>query len=219
MGRFYQFGEAVLFLFYVNFLWIVFTLLGLFFLGIGPSTVAMFAVFRKWSMGEQGFAVFPVFWKSYREEFLKANGLFWLLFLFGMMLLVNLHYFEVNDPTINLLVKATFILTAILYGLLLLYVFPLYVHYDRSIGQYIKNALLISLYQPLRTMYLLAACFVLYYLWVTFSVFLFLFGPSLTSLVVMWICYRTFIRIEYKQSLLETSKTNGMSEGEILSEK
>ncbi|GAE95199.1 hypothetical protein JCM21714_4413 [Gracilibacillus boraciitolerans JCM 21714] len=36
IGKFYQFGEAVLFLLYVNFLWIIFSLLGLIFFGIGP---------------------------------------------------------------------------------------------------------------------------------------------------------------------------------------
>ncbi|KRG11791.1 hypothetical protein ACA29_14620 [Lederbergia galactosidilytica] len=50
-NNFYQFGETVLLLLYVNALWICFTLLGLIIFGLGPSTVAMYTIFRHWAMG------------------------------------------------------------------------------------------------------------------------------------------------------------------------
>ncbi|WP_163539300.1 DUF624 domain-containing protein [Gracilibacillus sp. YIM 98692] len=203
LGKFYQFGEGVLFLFYVNLLWVIGTTMGLLFFGVGPSTVAMFTIFRKWSMGEKGFSVGKIFLAVYRKEFWRANTLSWLMFLFGMMLIVNLQFFAVGNDTWNFLFKAVFMIIFLLYMIMLIYLFPLYVHYQTTFKQYFKNAFLIAIYQPVRTIYLLAACFTLYYLWVTFPIFIVFFGASLTSFIVMWISYRTFARIEYKQSLLQ----------------
>ncbi|RCW72005.1 YesL family protein [Saliterribacillus persicus] len=202
VGKFYQFGEAILFLFYVNFLWVSFTLLGLVVFGLGPSTVAMFSIFRKWAMGEKGLPVFKMYWQAYREEFMKTNGITLLLIFIGYMLYINMQYFEVPIPWLNMTIKALFIIVFFMYLIMIAYFYPLYVHYDNKFYSYLKNALLITIYQPIRTFYLLAAVFTLYYLWVSFPIFLFLFGASLTSMIVMWISYRTFLRIEYKQSIL-----------------
>ncbi|WP_018933047.1 YesL family protein [Gracilibacillus lacisalsi] len=203
IGKFYQFGEAVLFLLYVNFLWIVFSCIGLILFGLGPSTVAMFTVFRKWVMGEQGYHIGKLFWQTYRKEFLRANGITWITGLFGLMLLTNLQYFSLSDPIWNLIVKGVFLFFAFLFFIMVVYLFPLYVHYQNSFQQYFKNAFLIAIYQPLRTIYALAALFTLYYLLATFPIFIFLFGGSLTSMVVMYITYVTFVKIEYKQKRIE----------------
>ncbi|WP_058308040.1 YesL family protein [Gracilibacillus massiliensis] len=203
IGKFYQFGEAVMFLLYVNFLWVLFTLLGLIFFGLGPSTVAMFTVFRKWVMGEHGLNTTKLFWQTYKKEFIRSNCITWIVGIIGLMLLTNLQYFSLENPTLNIFFKALFIFITFLYFIMLIYLYPLYVHYQNSFKMYFKNALLIAIYQPIRTIYVLAACFTLYYLWATFPIFIFLFGGSLTSMVVMYITYITFAKIEYKQSLLE----------------
>ena len=206
LGRFYQFGEIVLLLLYVHFLWICFTLLGFIIFGIGPSTVAMFAVFRKWSMGEGDLPTFKLFWTVYRNEFVKSNLLGVILFGFGYMLYVNFNFLTLTNETWESVVRVMLIVATMVYVLMLSYIFPMYVHYENSLFGYFKNAILLAIYAPFRTIYLIAACLTLYYLFFYFPVFIFFVGASLTSFVVMFISYRTFLRLEYKQEVLQTNE-------------
>src|SRR4051812_16513904 len=79
---------------YLNILWILFTLAGAVVLGIVPSTVAMFAVARKTAMGEEDIPVFKTFWRTYRTEFIRANGLGLLLTAIGLIWYFDLHFFR-----------------------------------------------------------------------------------------------------------------------------
>lgn len=202
-GWFYRFGEIVLLLLYVNFLWICFTLFGLVIFGIGPSTIAMFAVFRKWSMGESDLPVFKTFWESFRKDFLKANVLGIILLALGSMLYVNLNFLELQGEWISIISRYVILIAAVIYMIMLIYIFPLYVHYENRFFVYFKNSILVAIYHPIRTIYAIAALLTLYYLFYVLPVFIFLIGPSLTSMVIMWIVYRTFLRIEFKQEKLQ----------------
>ncbi|MFC4403464.1 YesL family protein [Gracilibacillus xinjiangensis] len=206
ISKFYYFGETVFLLLYVNFLWVCFTLAGLVVFGIGPSTVAMFTIFRKWSMDEDGIRVFQLFWKTYKKEFRRANVIGILLLLFGYMLYVNLNFLELRSEGLQQLMKTLLIITTVVYGIMLIYIFPMYVHYENKLFVYLKNAILIAVYSPIRTIYLIAACLTLYYLYFVLPVFIFFFGASLTSLVIMWITYRTFLRLELRQEKLQESE-------------
>jgi uncharacterized membrane protein YesL len=199
MGGFYRFGEAVLFLMYVNALWIVFTLMGGIIIGWAPSTIAMFAVVRKWVRGETDRPVFKTFWDTYRTEFLKANGLGWFLLIIGYMLYFNLNYFQVNNGWIFLIVRYFILAVALFYVIMLLYIFPIFVHYEAKFFHYIKNAFLIAFYHPIRTIYVVSASITVYYLFAVLPGLLPFLGGSLTSFVLMWISHRTFLRIEDKQ--------------------
>lgn len=202
-GGFYRLGETVLLLLYVNLLWICFTLLGLIVFGYGPSTVAMFTIFRKWSMGRSDVPVFQTFWKSFRQEFFKANALGLVLLAIGYMLYINLNHLELQGEWISMVSHYVLVITTIIYGIMLIYIFPVYVHYENKFLTYFKNAILIAVYQPFRTIYTIAACLTLYYLFFKVPVFIFLLGASLTSFVLMWITYRTFQKIEYRQERLQ----------------
>jgi uncharacterized membrane protein YesL len=206
-GAFYRFGETVLLLLYVNFLWICFTLLGLIIFGFGPSTIAMFTVFRKWSMGESDVPVFTTFWESFRKDFWKANALGLTLLILACMLYVNLNYLELQGEWVTVISRYILLITAAIYVVMLVYIFPLYVHYENKFFVYFKNSILIAIYHPMRTIYVIAALLTLYYLFYVLPVFIFLIGPSLTSLVIMWIVYRTFHRIEYKQENLQEERS------------
>lgn len=205
-GTFYKFGETVILLLYVNLLWVLFTLAGLIIFGLGPSTVAMFTVFRKWSMGENDIPVFKTFWQSIKKDFLKANILSLILLFIGYMLYVNfkvLPLLDLQTEWLLLISRYILLIALIIYGTMMIYIFPMYVHYENNFFVYFKNSILIAIYHPIRTIYVVAACLTLSYLFYEFPVFIFLLGPSLTSLVIMWIVHRTFLRIEYKQEVLQ----------------
>jgi uncharacterized membrane protein YesL len=53
--------------------------------GLLPATAAMFAVARKWAMGEVDVPIFRTFWSSYRKEFWKVHTLGVVLTLIGFV--------------------------------------------------------------------------------------------------------------------------------------
>ncbi|SFM43204.1 Uncharacterized membrane protein YesL [Gracilibacillus orientalis] len=206
ISKFYFFGETVLLLLYVNFLWVCFTLLGAIVFGIGPSTVAMFTIFRRWSKGEEDIPAFKVFWQTFKKEFKRANGLGLLILLFTYMLYINFNFLQLDNEWMQQMIKNVLIIVSVVFGIMVAYIFPMYVHYDNKLYNYFKNAILITIYSPIRTIYLIAACLTLYYLYFTLPVFLFFLGGSLSSLVIMWISYRTFVRLEIKQEKLQETE-------------
>lgn len=200
LGGFYRFGEIVLLLLYVNVLWIIFSLLGLGVLGVGPSTIAMYTVFRRWSMGETDVPVFTTFWKAFKENFFQANALAIILIVMGYMLYVNRNYFQLDGVWFSIIIRYMILIVSLIYIVMFIYIFPIFVHYENTFVNHFKNSILLAIYHPIRTIYALAALFTLYYLFATLPVFIFLMGPSLVSFVMMWISYRTFLRVEYKQA-------------------
>ncbi|MDL4842304.1 YesL family protein [Aquibacillus rhizosphaerae] len=205
-GGFYRFGEIVLLLLYVNALWVGFTAMGLVLFGFGPSTVAMFTVFREWSMGKSDVPVFTTFWNTFRKEFFKANGLGILIIAIAYMLYINFNYLEFQGEWLSFISRYFLFVATIIYGIMLIFIFPVYVHYENKFFIHFRNAIFIAIYQPIRTIYAIAACFTISYLFYIFPVLIFLLGASLTSFVLMWISYRTFLRIEYTQEKLKAEQ-------------
>src|SRR5699024_3675535 len=125
---------------YVNFLWVCFTIAGLILFGIGPSTVAMFKIFREyWSNEDSDIRVFKTFWETFRHEFFKANGLSLLLIVIPYMLYVNLNFLELGNERLAVIIHYCVLVAAVVYGIMLIYIFPMYVHYDNKFFNYFKN--------------------------------------------------------------------------------
>src|SRR5690625_1006749 len=91
-ARLFRVCEIICKMAYVNVLWIIFTLFGLVAFGFFPSTVALFAVTRKWIMGEHSIPVFTTFWSVFRQEFFKSTWLGIGLFIIGYILYIDLAY-------------------------------------------------------------------------------------------------------------------------------
>ncbi|WP_165444932.1 YesL family protein [Gracilibacillus phocaeensis] len=199
MKVFYQAGVWVIRLVYLNLLWVGFTILGLVVFGFMPATVSLFAVLRQWIHGNEDMAIFPAFWRYFRQEFWKANlcGLIFLAIAYILrmdMILLK----EFPQWTFQLLLGITFGLGA-LYAVMLLYFFPVYVHFDISLWQSFKYALLIGLSQlPITIMMIIGSIAVFSLYWFV-SGLIPLLCVSLFCLNLMWFGYRSFKNIEYAQ--------------------
>lgn len=169
---------------YVNFLWILFTLLGLGIFGFMPATVALFSITRKWMMGVQNVSIFSQFWKTYREEFLKSNFLGSILIVIGFILFLDLAYL----PTTGLfftVMRVGLTICGLLFLIVLLYVFPMYVHYDWNNRRYIKYALLLGAAYPHLTVSMLAGIALLYLFLVAIPGLIPFFSVSVLAVVIM----------------------------------
>ncbi len=135
----------------LNILWIFFSLLGFIVLGFFPATVSMFAVVRRWAMGEMDISITKVFWRSYKKEFIKSNILGAVILLVGTVLVIDYHFLQQASPQIQNLLSVPFLIISILFVCVLFYIFPMYVHYDLKILQVFKNSFFIMIMRPFST--------------------------------------------------------------------
>ncbi|WP_404455562.1 YesL family protein [Virgibacillus necropolis] len=182
---------------YVNLLWVSFTLLGLIVFGFTPATTAMFAVVRKWIMGEKDIAIFKLFWKTYRNEFFKANLLGGLLFILGYILSIELQILRAQDSLVYFIASFGVIAVIILYLIVLMYFFPILVHFNLRTVQYIKWPFIIGIIHPILTVFLIVGVVLINYItFITIPALLFFFGGSVTAYALMWGASQTFAKYE-----------------------
>ena len=198
---------------YVNLLWILFTVLGLGILGFMPATVALFTVTRKWVMGDKDIPVFKTFWSTYRKEFFKSTLLGVILFVIGYIIYIDL----VLLPTggiINLLRLGIFI-CGVLFAIVLLYIFPVYVHYDWNKRLYMKYALLVGASHPHYTLLMVAGIVGLYYITITIPGIIPFFSVSVLAYILMWPSYQIIKKMEAVQA----AEQKRVEAGQILESK
>ncbi|KIL52147.1 YesL family protein [Jeotgalibacillus soli] len=194
----YTFCKALTHLFYINLLWIAFTLLGGVVLGFMPSTVALYTVARKFLTGEDDIPIFKTFWKAFRSEFLRSNLMGSLLLAGSLLWYVDFIIFRGMDSGFSQILSQVMIVIGFIYFILLLYIFPVYVHYDKKFFQYFKMALMIGLLQPMSLMLMLVGTVLNYYFFMYFQGFIPLVGASLFCYLNMWIALKSFQTIENK---------------------
>lgn len=202
-GTVYKITTVISKLAYINILWILFTLLGLVVVGVMPATVGLFAVTRKWIMGDKNIPIFSTFWQSYRKEFLKANGLGIILIVFGFILYIDFQILPSGG--FYTVLRFIFVIVTILYSIVLLYIFPVYVHYDWNIKDYLKNALLLGIAYPHFTLLMILGVNVLYFVCLSLPSIIPFFSVSTLAVMLMWLAYRIIKRVEDIQEVDESS--------------
>ncbi|SHN24652.1 YesL family protein [Gracilibacillus kekensis] len=198
-GIIYKIGIWTIRLFYTNLLWIVFTLLGLGVFGFMPATVSLFAVLRQWIIKKDDFPIFKSFLYYYRKEFIKSN-LFGLLFLVvGFIIRVDIIFLKESSTLFLQILSGVMLCIGILFFIILLYFFPVYVHFNISFVQHIKYAFIIGVSQVASTIMMMLGLAIVFSLYWYISGLIPLFFMSLFCLNLMWFGYRSFVKIEYLQ--------------------
>ncbi|WP_042459468.1 YesL family protein [Neobacillus dielmonensis] len=197
MGNFaagyYRFCTWMMKLVSLNLLWIGFSIAGLLVLGAFPSTIAMFAVVRKWITGERDVPIFQTFWKSFKKEFMKGNILGYLLFAIGYILYIDLQYVRLQEGLLFQFLSYAILGLFFIYFIIVLYVFPLFVHFETKILHYLKWSLIIGISHPIITCLMAAGLAAEYFIVKNLmpGLILFILGSG-SSYVLMWCAYRTF---------------------------
>jgi len=190
---FYRFSEWVTRFAYVNLLWVVFTLLGLVIFGITPATAGMFAVIRKWLTGEHDVPVFKTFWEVYRKDFLKLNALGLILAFIGYFIYIEFSILRTQTHIAYYIASFGVIAQMILYFVVLIYFFPIFVHFNLKFFDYLKWPFLIGFIHPIMTIFLaIVTNVLLYILYVTIPAIIFFFGGSIVAYILTWGASKTF---------------------------
>jgi uncharacterized membrane protein YesL len=230
MGGFYRISEWIMRLAVTSLLWIVCTLLFIplfYFLIFAhggmtweqfspmlylyviispftffPATAAMFAVTRKWVSGEADVPLLRTFFRGYKENYKQSmiGGILYAIIC--IILYVNYHFYLKQTGTLRLLsvlfITFSFIVIASLFNF-----FSILVHLHMKTLQIVKNALLITIGNPISSLALLVCNGIILY--VSFFKFTFLipfFMGALMAAFSFWMFYRSFSRLQQKQQEL-----------------
>src|SRR5690625_1481322 len=196
-GQFYRVSLVISRMAYINILWIIFTLLGLIVFGFMPATVGLFAVIRKWLMGEKDIPIFSTFWMNYRREFLKSNLLGLILFVIGYILYIDFTFLPAGG--FYTFIRVGLVMVTILYAIILLYIFPVYVHYEWKLRLYLKYALLLGAGHPHFTFLMIIGGGALYYVCTLIPGIIPFFSVSILAYIMMWTAYVVIKKMEDMQ--------------------
>lgn len=128
---------------YANFLWILFSFLGIL-LTLGAATTALFRVIFQVFKTKEPTNVFPLFIKSFKENFLLSTLVYFCLLMLGIPTYIMLTYALYND-LVFLLVIAIFASYQLI--MFTVYFFPtLALFKTASLKELIKNVLLLANY-------------------------------------------------------------------------
>ncbi|MBY0095968.1 YesL family protein [Mesobacillus maritimus] len=190
---------------YINLLWLGFSIAGLGIFGFFPSTISMFTVIRKWLIGETDVPVFSTFWKTFKKEFRKSNILGMIILVVTGLLFLDLVFMKNNGSSFTSIIHIPLYLFIFTCVMTLLYLFPVYVHYDVKFFEMIKNSFLIMLINPLSNLVMISGIVAVYFIVITIPGIGFFFGGSITSMIIMATCYAAFTKIEQKKQITETT--------------
>lgn len=162
-----------------------------------PATAAMFAVARKWVMGDTDVALLKTYFRSYKENYKQSmfSGLFFVLL--SVLLYVNYTFYLRQSGTLSLL-SVLFVVLAFILAAAVLHHFSIMVHFHMKFWQIVKNSFLITIGNPVMTIFLLVCSGIILYFsfQVKLSFLILFFMGSLIAFVSFWTFYRIYDRMK-----------------------
>lgn len=189
---------------YLNLLWLGFSLVGLGIFGFFPATVSMFTVARRWLFGETDIPIFPTYWKTYKKEFFKSNGLGLIILILCGLIVLDLVFMNKNGAWFTNLFQIPIYLFIFSCAMTMLYLFPVYVHYELKFIDIFKNSLLIMLINPISNLVIISGVITIYLVMKFIPGLAFFFGGSVTAMIIMAACNVAFNRVEQKKHITKT---------------
>ncbi|MCM1175720.1 MAG: YesL family protein [Blautia sp.] len=184
-GPLMQFITKITYSAYLNILWFlcclpVFT--------IGASTTALFYVTLKMAKNEEG-NITRAFFRSFRENF-KQGTIIWLILLSAGIVLGFDGYILYHMRFSNAfwtVITAVFIVAAIAYAIVMMYIFPLLARFRNTTAAMFKNSIMIGMRFLLCTFLMAVIYFVMILVVVRFFTPAIIFGEGLCALLCSYL--------------------------------
>lgn len=124
---------------------------------IGPAVTALYVVSLKMARGEELVAV-KSFFAAFKENFKKSLVIHLIMMLCGAVLLLSLYYIGQLQTgyAFYSYFKWVIYVVAVVYAMVLTYVYPLLAAFENTIRNTLRNALLLSVTHLIATILLLA---------------------------------------------------------------
>ncbi|EKN65200.1 hypothetical protein BABA_21186 [Neobacillus bataviensis LMG 21833] len=213
MGKLNTVMEWITRFFVLQLIWILFSFAGLIIGGIFPATFTMFAISRKWIHKQTEFPIFRTFWELYRTSFVKTNLLGWVITATGFSLYYYYQLLKGPEDMMGTVLLIVVWIMGILYLMTVLFIMPVYVHFDIKLVNVAKYALIIAIGNPFHVLSMAA-------LVVGFSMVIILipglipfFSFSLLAFGLMWLANTAFTSMERKTAKLLSLKKGRAMDG------
>jgi uncharacterized membrane protein YesL len=168
-----------------------------------PATSAMFAVARKWVMGEEDVPLFKTFFRSYKENYVKSmfGGIIFTFLI--VLMIVNYRFYAAQESALQFL-SVVFIAFLLVVFISMFHFFSIVVHLEMKTLQVVKNAILITLGRPLTSVLItITNLFILYISFYHFTFLIPFFMGSLIAYMTFFHFHRLFLKIKKKQEEYE----------------
>ena len=183
---------------YLNLLWFVCSLPVF---TIGASTTALYYASLKVVRDEESH-VAALFFRSFKENFRQATVLWLILLGIGLFLGADGYVvYHLRQSSLGpagvlwTLVLAVIIAAAIVYVIVLLYVFPLLASVSNTNAAMLKNSFLIGTHYLFATILVFAVHFAMFFVVVAWFTPLLVFGEGLCALVSAWLLNNILISV------------------------
>ncbi|KMJ59105.1 hypothetical protein AB685_08555 [Bacillus sp. LL01] len=181
----------------LNLLWVLFSISGLLIAGLFPATAAMFAVLKQMIMEDEDTAVIKSFWNHFKSEFIMSNVIGYLVMMVGLILYLDIRVLQqMENGILQLVLASATVVIGILYLLTILYIFPIFVHFDLKLLQYPFHAVILAVAKPFHTIFLLALLAVVAYAYMVIPALILVFGISLAAYFMTKVASHSFPRKE-----------------------
>ncbi|MRH42791.1 DUF624 domain-containing protein [Aquibacillus halophilus] len=205
-GGLYRILEWIMWIAYINLLWVGFSLLGLIVLGVFPATVAGFTVIRGLLMKNTDTPIIKTFFRTYKNEFFKSNAIGFIFVVVGYILYLDFVFIGNINGLLFYVLQIGLVFVSLVYLIALLYIMPVYVHFDLNFTRYFKQAIQIGIFSPLMTIAMVLGLFIVYFLITLIPGLIPLFAFGASAFVIMACGLFAFHRLENKQRLLNEPK-------------
>ncbi|OZB96759.1 YesL family protein [Paenibacillus sp. XY044] len=176
-----------------------------------PATAALFAVVRKWVMGDTDIKIFSTYFRAYKENYKQSmvGGIFYVLLLVIMM--VDYTVYMTQFRNMQLIGIVMLILLIVLF-LSMFNFFSMIVHYHMSIGQILKNAVLITIIRPFRVLATVLGSAVVLFIGSKYPALIFFFGGSVIALWAFFNFYGTYMKMQEQAERLKLKEEEAQQE-------
>ncbi|WP_080837243.1 YesL family protein [Cohnella massiliensis] len=163
-----------------------------------PATSAMFSVARKWVMGETDVPLFKTFFRNYKQNYLQAmlGGLLYAVLFFILIVDYQVYLRDLEGFGV---VAILFLALMVLLFISLFQFFSLLSHFHMKTFQLLKNALILTIGRPLRSLSTaIISAFVIYLSFFQFTFLIPFFMGSIVAVVAFFNFYHTIQKMQMK---------------------
>lgn len=121
---------------------------------IGAAATSLYYVTLKMADDEEGY-IFRSFLKSFRENFKQATVIWLIALAAGAILVVDFLILRNASDSVSTVMKVLIAALALLYAMVVLYVFPILSKFENSVKATIRNAFIIAVADLPRTILML----------------------------------------------------------------
>lgn len=161
-----------------------------------PATTALFAVVRRWVLGEE-VNILKGFWKYYKQNYKDSlkGGLFFILLWSSMLF----YYYILMVNSLEIFTYLFYLLLAILF-VFTIHFFSITVHFQLRTLPILKNAMLFTIINPILTIEIVVVSGLLIYLSSTYFSFLI---PFFIGATIAFVSFLGFYRFTSKLKIVD----------------